>query len=42
MIKLIDKNLDDLAEALISDEKDEMDVLRRVDEIQGLLLDILT
>jgi uncharacterized protein YaaR (DUF327 family) len=36
------KNLDDLAEALISDEKDEMDVLRRVDEIQGLLLDILT
>lgn len=42
MVKLVDKNLNDLAEALVSDEKDHMDILGRVDEIRGLLLDIST
>lgn len=41
MIKLIDKNLDELAEALIQDEKDVIQILSRIDEIRGLLLDIL-
>ena len=41
MIKLIDKNLDELAEALLVDEKDGIEILSRIDEIQGLLLDIL-
>ena len=41
MIKLVDKNLDELAAALIADEKDGIDILSRIDEIQGLLLDIL-
>ena len=41
MIKLIDKNLDELAEALLADEKDGIEILSRIDEIQGLLLDIL-
>lgn len=41
MIKLVDKNLDELAEALIADEKDGIEILSKIDEIQGLLLDIL-
>lgn len=42
MIKLIDKNLDELAIELIKDEKDHITILNKIDEIRGLLLDILT
>ncbi len=42
MIKLVDKNLDDLAAELIKDEKDHLTILHKIDEIRGLLLDILT
>lgn len=42
MIKLVDKNLDELAAELIKDEKDHLTILNRIDEIRGLLLDILT
>lgn len=41
MIKLVDKNLDELALELIKDEKDQLAILSRIDEIRGLLLDIL-
>lgn len=42
IIKLVDKNLDDLAQELVKDEKDHIAILGRVDEIRGLLLDIST
>ena len=42
MVKLIDKNLDELAAELIKDEKDALLILNKVDEIRGMLLDILT
>lgn len=42
IIKLVDKNLDELAAQLIADEKDGMAILSKIDEIRGLLLDILT
>jgi uncharacterized protein YaaR (DUF327 family) len=42
MIKLVDKNLDELAVELIKDEKDHIAILNKIDEIRGLLLDILT
>ncbi|MBH1941922.1 YaaR family protein [Mobilitalea sibirica] len=42
MIKLVDKNLDELAMELIKDEKDHLAILNKIDEIRGLLLDILT
>lgn len=42
MIRLVDKNMDELAEALIQDEKDHILILNKIDEIRGLLLDILT
>ena len=42
IIKLIDKNLDELATQLMSDEIDHIDILGKIGEIQGLLLDIFT
>lgn len=42
MIKLIDENLDALTEELLKEEKDALAILTRVDEIRGLLLDIMT
>lgn len=42
LIKLIDANLDELAQELVKDEKDHISILNRIGEIQGLLLDILT
>lgn len=40
IVKLVDKNLDELANELISDEKNQLNILSKVDEIRGLLLDI--
>lgn len=40
IVKLVDKNLDDLAQELMSNEKNSLNILERVDEIRGLLLDI--
>ena len=42
MIKLVNKELDELALELIKDEKDHMLILNKIDEIRGLLIDILT
>lgn len=42
IVKLVDKNLDELATELMKDEKDHVAILARIDEIKGLLLDILT
>lgn len=42
MIKLVDKNLDELAQELVKDEKDNLAIVGKVDEIRGLLLDIST
>lgn len=42
IIRLIDANLDELAEALVADEKDHLSILEKIGEIQGLLLDIFT
>ncbi len=40
IVKLVDKNLDDLAGELLKEEKDHLTILGKVNEIQGLLLDI--
>ena len=42
IIKRIDENLDDLAGELIKDETSHIDILSKIGEIEGLLLDILT
>ena len=42
IVRLVDENLDKLAEALVADEIDHIEILSRIDEIRGLLLDITT
>ncbi len=42
IIKLIDENLDNLAEELLKDESDNITILNKIGEIEGLLIDILT
>ena len=42
IIRLIDSNLDELAQELVKDEKNHIAILERIGEIRGLLLDILT
>lgn len=42
IIRLIDQNLDDLAQELVEEEKNQIGILSRIGEIEGLLLDILT
>ena len=41
IVKLVDKNLDDLAQELLNEEKNHIGILGRVDEIKGLLLDMV-
>lgn len=41
IVRLVDKNLDDLAQELVKDEKDNLTILNKVGEIRGLLLDIV-
>ena len=42
IIKRIDENLDDLTGELIKDETSHIDILSKIGEIEGLLLDIVT
>lgn len=40
IIRLVDENLDQLAQELMKDEKDNLAILNKIGEIEGLLLDI--
>lgn len=42
IIRLIDANLDELAKLLMEDEKKHIDILDKIGEIEGLLIDIVT
>lgn len=42
MIKRVDATLDELAGELLKEEKDSLSILGKIDEIRGLLLDIIT
>ena len=42
IIRLIDENLDELAQELMKEEKDNLAILSKIGEIRGLLLDIFT
>lgn len=41
IVKLVDQNLDDLAQELLREEKNHLNILSRIDEIKGLLLDLI-
>lgn len=42
IIRVVDTTLDELAQELCKEEKDNMAILAKIGEIRGLLLDILT
>ena len=42
IIRLVDETLDSLAQELMKDEKDDLAILSKIDEIRGLLLDVFT
>lgn len=42
IIRLVDENLDELAQELVKDEQDHISILNKIGEIRGLLLDIFT
>lgn len=42
IIKQVNEALDELAEELMQEEKDHLAILSKIDEIRGLLLDIIT
>lgn len=42
IVRLIDEKLDELAQELVKDEKDNIAILAKIGEIRGLLLDIFT
>lgn len=42
IIRLVDENLDELAQELVKEEKDHLAILAKIGEIRGLLLDIFT
>lgn len=42
IVRLVDKNLDDLASELVKEEKDHLAIISKIDDIRGLLLDIST
>lgn len=42
IVKLVDKNLDELAGELVKEEKDHLEIVSKIEDIRGLLLDIST
>ena len=42
IIRMVDQTLDELAQELVKDEKDNLAILAKIGEIRGLLLDIFT
>lgn len=40
IVKLVDKNLDELAGELVKEEKNHLEIVGRIEDIRGLLLDI--
>ncbi|PHV69384.1 hypothetical protein CS063_16000 [Sporanaerobium hydrogeniformans] len=42
IVRVVNEKLDELAQELLKSEKNQMDILDRIGEVQGLLLDIIT
>lgn len=42
IIRLVDENLDALAQELMKEEKDNISILQKIGDIRGLILDIFT
>ncbi len=42
LIEVIDRRLEGLAAAVLAGQADQMEILRRIDEIKGLIVDLMT
>jgi hypothetical protein len=42
LVEVIDRKLESLASAVLAGQADQMEILRRIDEIRGLLVDLVT
>ncbi len=42
VVEVIDRKLESLASAVLAGQADQMEILRRIDEIRGLLVDLVT
>ncbi len=42
LVEVIDRKLESLAAAVLAGQADQMEILRRIDEIRGLLVDLVT
>lgn len=42
IVKEVDKSLDDLAQELLKEEKDNLEILKKIEDIRGMLIDIST
>lgn len=42
IIRLVDENLDELAQELMKEQKDNITILQKIGDIRGLILDIFT
>jgi len=41
IVRMVNQELDELAQELLKKEKDHLEILNKIDEIQGLLLDMI-
>lgn len=42
VIQIVDRKLDELARQILENQRDQLEILRRIDEIYGILVDIST
>ncbi len=42
LIRIVDEKLERLAAGVLRNQKDQLEILRRIDEIQGLLVDVMS
>ena len=42
LVEIVDRKLESLASVVLAGQSDQLDVLRRIDEIRGLLVDLLS
>ena len=42
LVDVIDRKLESLAAAVLAGQADQMEILRRIDEIKGLIVDLMT
>ena len=42
VVRIVDKKLNELAHQVLKNQKEQMEILKRIDEIHGILVDLVT